>query len=79
MDEDLPEKLVEVGKGGTFIRLHAAAHDGAILHWGFDYLLKKYTHDDGNGPHLVVARGAQWSRDSRRDYKIVAGKFVERE
>jgi hypothetical protein len=27
---------------------------------------------------LVVTRGAQWSRDSKRDFKVVGGKVVER-
>jgi hypothetical protein len=31
----------------------------------------------GKPPHLIVARGAQWTRDSLRDFKIVGGKIVE--
>ena len=26
---------------------------------------------------LIEARGAQWSRDSERDFKVVGGKVVE--
>jgi len=31
----------------------------------------------GKRPHLIVARGAQWSRDSKRDFKVVGGKVIE--
>jgi len=33
--------LVEIGKGDTFLKIHARAEDEAILHRGFDRLLKK--------------------------------------
>ncbi len=79
MEDDCRDLLVEVGEGGTFLKLHAKSHDPAIVHWGFDYLLKKMAAQHGGPPHLIVARGAQWSRDSKRDFKIVGGKFVELE
>lgn len=45
--------------------------------WGFEYLLKKFSKGWGKPPRLIVARGAQWSRDSARDYKVVGGKVIE--
>ena len=78
IEDQLNFKLVEIGEGGTFLKIHAKAGDPAILHWGFDYLLKKLALHD-HVPHLTVTRGAEWSRDSRRDYKIVASKFAKRE
>jgi len=69
--------LVEVGSGGTFLEVHAKSRDPAIVQWGFDYLLKKFTNHWGERPHLIVAHGAQWSRDSKRDFKVVGGKVVE--
>jgi hypothetical protein len=67
-----------VGEGGTFLKVHAKSEDPAIVHFGFDYLLKKLSDNRwGKPPHLIVAHGAQWSRDSKRDFKIVGGKFVE--
>lgn len=76
LDEYLPGALVEVGDGGTFRKLHARAVDDAILHWGFEYLLDNHkpTMPGDKPPHLIVTRGAQWSRDSRRDYKVIPGK-----
>jgi hypothetical protein len=57
-----------------------SAHRSRIraLKRGFDFLLKKYAKYHGGPPHLVVSRGAQWSRDSKRDYKVVGGKLIER-
>ena len=78
MEDDCRDMLIEVGDGGTFRRLHAKSHDQAIVWWGFDYLLKKYARNHGGPPHLIVARGAQWTRDSKRDFKVVGGKLVER-
>jgi hypothetical protein len=71
------EVLVEVGEGGTFLKVHAKSEDPAIVHWGFDYLLKKLSERFGPAPHLIVASGAQWSRDSKRDFKVVGGRVVE--
>jgi hypothetical protein len=65
------DRLVEIGKGGTFLKVHAKAEEPAILHWGFDFLLSRVREGD-IPPHLAVTHGAQWSRDSQRDYKIVS-------
>lgn len=78
LEADCRELLVEVGEGGTFLKVHAKSEDPAIVWWGFDYLLKKLSDRFGPPPHLIVARGAQWSRDSKRDFKVVGGKLVER-
>ena len=78
LEADMLDRLVEIGAGGTFLKVHAKSEHVAIMHWGFDYLLGRVRKGD-IPPHLAVTRGAQWSRDSRRDYKIVAGRFVERE
>ena len=78
MVDDCRDMLVEVGEGGTFVMLHAKSHDPAIVHWGFDYLLKKLGSRREGPPHLIVARGAQWSRDSKRDFKVVAGNWVKK-
>jgi len=78
LEADCQELLVEVGDGGTFLKVHAKSEDPAIVRWGFDHLLKKLSDRWGGPPHLIVARGAQWSRDSKRDFKVVGGKVVER-
>ena len=78
LEADCRDLLVEVGDGGTFSKVHAKSEDPAIVHWGFDYLLKKMSDRWGSPPHLIVARVAQWSRDSKRDFKVVGGKVVER-
>lgn len=59
------------------MKVHAKSEDPLIMHWGFDYLLKKFSQGVNKPPRLVVTRGAQWSRDSLRDYKVVGGKVVE--
>jgi hypothetical protein len=71
LDDDLRGALVEIGKNGTFWKIHARAEDDAILHWGFDHLLKKMSVNGREPPRLAVTRGAQWSRDSQRDFKVV--------
>lgn len=78
LDADCRDMLVELAEGGTFLKVHAKAAHPQIVWWGFDYLLKRYANRHGGPPHLVVARGAQWSRDSKRDFKLVGGKLVER-
>jgi hypothetical protein len=78
LEANCRELLVEVGDAGSFLKVHAKSEDPAIVHWGFDYLLKKLSDRWGPPPHLIVARGAQWSRDSKRDFKVVGGKLVER-
>jgi hypothetical protein len=45
--------------------------------WGFEYLMKKSADQFRKPPHLIVARGAQWTRDSQADFEVVGGKFVE--
>jgi len=77
LEANLRHCLIEVGEGGTFLEVHAKSRDSAIVHWGFDYLLKKFTNQWRGPPHLIVAHGAQWSRDSKRDYKVVGGNVVE--
>jgi hypothetical protein len=77
LEADCRDRLVEVGKEGTFLKVHAKSEDPLIMHWGFDHLLKKLSQGRGEPPRLVVTRGAQWSRDSLRDYKVVGGKVVE--
>jgi hypothetical protein len=78
LEADCRDRIVEVGDGGTFLKVHAKSEDPAIVHWGFAYLLNKFSDRWGSTPHLIVARGAQWSRDSKRDFKVVGGKYVER-
>ena len=78
IEADCRDVLVEIGDGGTFLKIHAKAAHQEIVWWGFDFLLKKYGQYQGGPPHLIVARGAQWSRDSKRDFKVVGGKLVER-
>ncbi len=71
------DRLVEIGAGGTFLKVHAKSEDPSIVHWGFEYLLKNLSQNDRKPPRLVVTRGTQWSRDSKRDFKVVGGKVVE--
>ena len=78
LDADCRDMLVELAEGGTFLKVHAMAAHPQIVWWGFDFLLKRYADRHGGPPHRVVARGAQWSRDSKRDFKVVGGKLVER-
>jgi len=77
LEYDCRDMLVEIGDGGTFLKIHAKAAHQEIVWWGFDFLLKKYAANHGGLPHLVVARGAQWTRDSKRDFKVVGGKMVQ--
>lgn len=77
-EEYLPCALIEIGKGGTIQKVHARAVDDAILHWGFDYLLSK-TMPGRVPPHLAVTRGSQWSRDSLRDFRVVASGEADNE
>lgn len=77
LEADCRDQLIEVGEGGTFLKVHAKAAHMEIVHWGFDFLLKKFADRFGGAPHLIVARGAQWSRDSKRDFKVVGGKVIK--
>jgi hypothetical protein len=77
LEADMRDRLVEIGAGGTFLKVHAKSEDPAIVHWGFEHLLKKFSEGGRKPPRLAVTRGAQWSRDSVRDYKVVAGKVIE--
>jgi len=79
IEEDCRDILVELNENYSFTKIHARTAHQQIAWWGFDYLLKKYAQNHGGPPHLVVARGAQWSRDSKRDFKVVGGKLVDRE
>jgi hypothetical protein len=78
IEADMRDRVVEIGKGGTFLKVHAKSEDPAICQWGFDHLLKKFSLNNRTPPRLAVTRGAQWSRDSKRDFKVVGGKLVER-
>lgn len=77
IEADMRDRLVEIAPGGTFVKVHARSEDPKIVHWGFEYLLKKFSEGGRKPPRLAVTRGAQWSRDSYRDYKVVGGKVVE--
>jgi len=77
LEDCCQDRLIEVGEGGTFLKVHAKSEDPAIVHWGFDYLIKKLSGGWSKPPHLIVAHGAQWSRDSLRDYKVVGGKVIQ--
>jgi len=79
IDADCLDILVELNADHSFVKIHAKAAHQEIAWWGFDFLLKKYARQHGGPPHLAVTRGAQWSRDSNRDFKTVGGKLVERE
>lgn len=70
---ELRGSLVEVDRNGTFVHTHALADEPEILHFGFDFLLKKMTTAWEKPPRLVVTRGAQWSRDSERDWEVIEG------
>jgi len=37
LEADCRDLLVEVGEGGTFLKVHAKSENPAIVHWGFDY------------------------------------------
>lgn len=76
IEGEMQFRLLEVGQGGTFLRVHAKAIDNAILHWGFDYLLKQYSDGGHKPPRFAVTWGATWSRDSARDYKVVVGNVT---
>ena len=58
--------------------MHAKSADPAIVWWGFEYLMKKFADQFRGPPRLIIARGAQWTRDSKPDIKVVSRKFVER-
>jgi hypothetical protein len=77
IESEMRDRLVEIGEGDTFVKVHAKSEDAAIMHWGFEYLLKKFSQSWSKPPRLAVVRGAQWSRDSLRDYKVVGGTVVE--
>lgn len=77
LEANLRHSLIEVGENGTFLEVHAKSRDLEIVHWGFEYLLKKFANQWRGPPHLIVAHGTQWSRDSMRDFKVVGGKVVE--
>ena len=79
LEADCRDRIIELGEGGTFLKVHAKSQDPAIVWWGFEYLMKKFADQFRGPPHLIVARGAQWSRDSKRDFKVVGGKLAERE
>jgi hypothetical protein len=75
LEVDCRFRIIEVGKSGTFLKVHGKSEDPTIMEWGFDHLLKKFAERSwGEPPHLIVAHGAQWSRDSKRDFKIVGGR-----
>ncbi|HEY2010580.1 MAG TPA: tyrosine-type recombinase/integrase [Rhizomicrobium sp.] len=57
MEDDCRDLLIEVGDGGTFQRLHAKSEDPAIVHWGFDYLLKKLRKQHERMDFDPVTRG----------------------
>lgn len=78
LEADCRDRIIEVGEGGTLLKVHAKSKDPAIVWWGFDYLMKKFADQFRGPPHFIVARGAQWTRDSRRDFKVVGRKFAER-
>jgi hypothetical protein len=59
LEEDMRDRLIEVGEGGTFLKVHAKSVDPEIVWWGFDYLLKKFSKGWGGPPRLVVTRGAR--------------------
>ena len=78
IEADCRDILVELNEDYSFIKIHAKVAHPEIAWWGFDFLLKRYAKSFRGSPHLVVARGAQWTRDSKRDYKVVGGKAVEK-
>jgi hypothetical protein len=51
LEEDMRDRLIEVGEGGTFLKVHAKSEDPEIVWWGFDYLLKN-SAKDGAGHHV---------------------------
>jgi hypothetical protein len=72
LEEHIPGCLVEIGEGGTFLKVHARAFYPEILHLGFDWMLAHLSQDGRKPPRLAVTRGAQWSRDSARDWKVIS-------
>jgi hypothetical protein len=77
IEEQMRDRLVEIGEGGTFVEVHARSRHMEIVHWRFDFLLKKCSEGGRKPPRLAVVRGAQWSRDSLRDFKVVSGNVVQ--
>jgi len=78
LEADCRDRIIELGDGGTFLKVHAKSADPAIVWWGFEYLMKKFADQFRGPPRLIIARGAQWTRDSKPDIKVVSRKFVER-
>jgi hypothetical protein len=68
-------EIIEI-EGDQVTRVHCIADELPILQHAFDHLLRK-SHEAGRTKHFVMRRGATWMRDSKRDFKVVAGKLVE--
>lgn len=71
-----PEGEVVELQGDHITHIHCVADELPILGFAFDHLLQK-SHEAGRPRHLVMRRGCHWLRDSKRDFKVVAGKLVE--
>ena len=71
-----PEAEVIELRGDHVTHVHCVADELPILNFAFEHLLKK-AHDVNRAKHFVMRRGATWMRDSKRDFRVVAGKLVE--
>ena len=69
LEADMRDRLVEISAGGTFLKVHAKSEDVAIVHWGFDYLLKKLSEGGRKPPRLAFTHGAQWSETASETSK----------
>ena len=50
------DRLIEVGMEGTFLKIHTKSEHPAIVHWGFDYLLNKFSNSWNKPPRWHGAR-----------------------
>lgn len=58
LEADMRDRLVEIGKGGTFVKVHAKSEDPTIVQWGFEYLLKKFFRRRADAP---TPSGNSWN------------------
>jgi len=71
-----PESEVIELHSDQVTRVHCVADELPVLNFAFEHILKKSV-EAGHPKHLVMRRGATWMRDSKRDFKVVAGRLVE--
>jgi hypothetical protein len=62
LEADMRDRLVEIGAGGTFLKVHAKSEDPAIVHWGFEHLLKGTSNNEDFWLHPLPVRRAGYFR-----------------